>query len=34
VVVLRRAQPSTDTFELWFDKALCAPGGRRVDTCA
>jgi hypothetical protein len=34
LVVLRRAQPSTDTFELWFDKALCAPGGRRVDTCA
>lgn len=34
LVVLRRAQPRTDTFELWFDKALCAPGGRSLPTCA
>lgn len=33
VVALRRAQPSTDTYELWFDKALCAPGGRNVTGC-
>lgn len=34
LVVLRRAQPRTDTFELWFDKALCVPGGRQLPTCA
>lgn len=31
--VLRRAQPATDTYELWFDKALCAPGGRNPPGC-
>lgn len=31
--VLRRAQPATDTYELWFDKALCAPGGRQAPGC-
>jgi len=34
LAVLRRAQPDTDTFEIWFDKALCAPGGRSLPTCA
>lgn len=34
LVVLRRAQPRTDTFELWFDKSLCAPGGRSLPNCA
>lgn len=34
LVVLRRAQPRTDTFELWFDAGLCAPGGRQPATCA
>lgn len=33
LVVLRRAQPRTDTFELWFDKSLCAPGGRQLPAC-
>jgi hypothetical protein len=32
-VSLRRAQPATDTYELWFDKALCAPGGRAAAGC-
>ena len=31
---LRRAQPATDTYEIWFDKGLCAPGGRSVPNCA
>ncbi|WP_374566262.1 TIR domain-containing protein [Ideonella sp.] len=31
---LRRAQPATDTYEIWFDKALCAPGGRSLPACA
>jgi hypothetical protein len=34
LVALRRATPGTDTYELWFDKSLCAPGGRRPDGCA
>lgn len=34
LAVLRRAQPDTDTFEIWFDKALCAPGGRSLPACA
>lgn len=32
--VLRRAQPPTDTYELWLDKTLCAPGGRQLPGCA
>lgn len=31
---LRRAQPATDTYEIWFDKGLCAPGGRHLPTCS
>lgn len=34
LVFLRRAQPATDTYEIWFDKALCAPGGRSLPACA
>jgi hypothetical protein len=34
LVALRRATPGTDTYELWFDKALCAPGGRHPAGCA
>lgn len=30
---LRRAQPATDTYEIWFDKSLCAPGGRDLPNC-
>jgi tetratricopeptide (TPR) repeat protein len=33
LAVLRRAQPETDTYELWFDKGLCAPGGRPAPEC-
>jgi hypothetical protein len=33
LAVLRRAQPETDTYELWFDKGLCAPGGRQRPDC-
>lgn len=32
--VLRNARAATDTYEFWFDKALCAPGGRAVPGCA
>ncbi|HSI56721.1 MAG TPA: hypothetical protein VLA16_04140, partial [Ideonella sp.] len=32
--VLRNARATTDTYELWFDKALCAPGGRSAPGCA
>ena len=31
---LRGAKPAADTFEIWFDAALCAEGGRRVGACA
>jgi hypothetical protein len=34
LVALRRATPGTDTYELWFDKSLCAPGGRHPAGCA
>ncbi|MGM9487279.1 TIR domain-containing protein [Ideonella sp. YS5] len=34
LVALRRATPGTDTYELWFDKSLCAPGGRQANGCA
>ena len=30
---LRNVRPANDTFEIWFDKALCAAGGREVDGC-
>ena len=30
---LRNANPKTDTFEIWFDRALCAPGGRQLAGC-
>lgn len=30
---LRNARPSTDTYEIWFDKNLCAPGGRVLPDC-
>jgi hypothetical protein len=30
---LRNARPSTDTYEIWFDKNLCAPGGRALPDC-
>ena len=30
---LRNAKPKTDTFEIWFDRALCAPGGRQLAGC-
>jgi tetratricopeptide (TPR) repeat protein len=33
LVALRRATPGTDTYELWFDKSLCAPGGRDPGGC-
>lgn len=31
---LRSARPSTDTYEIWFDKNLCAPGGRVLPGCS
>ena len=31
---LRSAKPATDTFEIWFDTELCAPGGRTATGCA
>ena len=30
---LRNAQPKTDTFEIWFDRQLCAPDGRQLAGC-
>jgi hypothetical protein len=33
LVTLRQATPDNDVFELWFDRALCAPGGRAVPGC-
>ena len=32
-LTLRSARAATDTYELWFDRGLCAPGGRRVPAC-
>ena len=32
-LTLRSARAATDTYELWFDRALCAPGGRRLPAC-
>lgn len=34
LLTLRQVHPTTDVFELWFDRALCAPGGRAVPGCA
>ncbi len=34
LVTLRQAHPATDVFELWFDRALCAPAGRAMPGCA
>ena len=30
---LRNAKPNTDTFEIWFDRQLCAPDGRQLAGC-
>ena len=30
---LRNAKPKTDTFEIWFDRQLCAPDGRQLAGC-
>lgn len=30
---LRDIRPNNDVFEIWFDAALCAPGGREVAGC-
>ena len=34
LVTLRSANPKTDTFEIWLDRNLCAPGGRQAPGCA
>lgn len=33
VVTLRNARPKADTYEVWLDRDLCAPGGRQVAAC-
>ncbi|PXW99393.1 TIR domain-containing protein [Sphaerotilus hippei] len=33
LALLRNARPDNDTYEIWFDAALCAPGGRTVAGC-
>ena len=30
---LRNAKPSTDTYEIWFGRQLCAPGGLQIAGC-
>lgn len=30
---LRSVDPKTDTFEIWFERGLCAPGGRQAPDC-
>ncbi len=30
---LRNAKPSTDTYEIWFGRQLCAPGGLQLAGC-
>ena len=30
---LRNAKPKTDTYEIWFDRRLCVPGGRQIAGC-
>jgi TIR domain len=34
LVTLRRAQPKTDTYEIWFDKELCLTPARTVPACS
>jgi TIR domain len=34
LVTLRRAQPKTDTYEIWFDKELCITPARTVPACS
>ncbi len=34
VVTLRNASPKVDTYEIWLDRALCAPGGRMLPACS
>jgi tetratricopeptide (TPR) repeat protein len=33
VQTLRNANPKIDTYEIWFDRDLCARGGRRLADC-
>jgi len=33
VNVLRNAKPGVDTYEIWFGRQLCAPGGRVLASC-
>jgi len=33
VSTLRNANPKTDTYEIWLDRDLCAPGGRQLAGC-
>ena len=33
VSALRNARPGVDTYEIWFGRQLCAPGGRVLATC-
>ena len=32
--LLRNAKPGVDTYEIWFGRPLCAPGGRVLAGCA
>ena len=34
VSALRNAKPGVDTYEIWFGRPLCAPGGRVLAGCA
>jgi hypothetical protein len=34
LLTLRRAQPKTDTYEIWFDKELCLTPARTVPACS
>ena len=33
VSTLRSARPTSDTYEIWFGRELCVPGGREVAAC-
>ena len=33
IISLRNAKPKTDTYEIWFGRALCAPGGSPLGGC-
>ncbi len=33
VSTLRSARPQSDTYEIWFGRELCVPGGREVAAC-